>query len=159
MFSDENPFMAPVKALADTVSARRQPASEDNPLLTVERAASDWITTWLNAVAKTRDMLTERFFLSTYGSPVLQAMVGLGGDQPLAGRHAEHDLLREAATIKRRAEMEMRFEKGGIAEALARAVLYIRMPERSADERGFNVTCYGRSVRPARPANASPCRR
>src|SRR3954453_15490361 len=36
MFSDENPFMAPVKALAETVRASRQPVSANNPLLVME---------------------------------------------------------------------------------------------------------------------------
>nr|WP_294551158.1 DUF3141 domain-containing protein [uncultured Rhodopila sp.] len=148
MFSDENPFMRPVKALAETARATRQPVSDDNPLLTMERAASDWITTWLNAVGKARDTLTEKVFLTTYGSPLVQALLGLGTDQPLAGRHIEHDLLREVTIAKRRAELEGRFEKGGIADALARALVYIRIPERSADERGFTVL---QAIRDSRP--------
>ena len=37
-FSDKNPFMAPVKALAETVRAHRQPVPADNPLLAMEQA-------------------------------------------------------------------------------------------------------------------------
>jgi pimeloyl-ACP methyl ester carboxylesterase len=148
MFSDENPLMAPVKALAENVRAARQPVAADNPLLAMERAASDWITTWLKAVGETKDTLTEKFFLTTYGSPLVQALLGLGTGEPLAGRHIENDLLREATIAQRRAELEGHFEKGGIADALARALVYIRLPEGSADERGFTVL---QAIRDSRP--------
>ena len=36
-----------------------------------------------------------------------------------------------------RAELESHLETGGIPEALLRALIYIRMPEEFADERGF----------------------
>ena len=148
MFADENPLMQPVKALAETVRAARQPVSPDNPLLAMERAASDWITTCLQAYGAARDMLTEHMFLTTYGSPVLQALLGLGTDQPLARRGIERDLLREATEARRRAELETRFEAGGLPEALLRALIYVRLPERSADERGFVAM---ESIRQAQP--------
>ena len=137
MFSDENPLMQPLGALAESVRAARQPVSPDNPLLAIERTASDWITTCLKAYGAARDMWTEHMFLTTYGSPVLQALLGLGTDQPLARRGIERDLLREATEARRRAELETRFEAGGLPEVLLRALIYIRLPERSADERGF----------------------
>ena len=40
VFSDQNPMMQPVKALAESVRAARQPVSADNPLLAMEQAAS-----------------------------------------------------------------------------------------------------------------------
>ncbi|HUA77663.1 MAG TPA: hypothetical protein VMA86_08325, partial [Acetobacteraceae bacterium] len=39
--------------------------------------------------------------------------------------------------------------QGGSAEALARALIYIRLPERGVDERGFAVL---KAIRAARPA-------
>ena len=47
LFSDQNPFMQPIKPLAEMVRANRRPVSEDNPLLAMEKAASSWITTCL----------------------------------------------------------------------------------------------------------------
>ena len=148
MFADENPLMQPVKALAESVRAARQPVSPNNPLLAMERAASDGITTWLKAYGAARDMLTEHIFLTTYGSPVLQAALGLGIDQPLANRAIERDLVREATEARRRAELETRFEVGGLPEVLLRALIYIRLPERSVDERGFVAM---ESIRQAQP--------
>ena len=77
-FSDRNPAMAPVKALAESVRADRKPVSADNPLLTMEKVASTWITTCWENYRVARDAMTEAAFLATYGSPILQAMVGLG---------------------------------------------------------------------------------
>ena len=44
-------------------------------------------------------------------------------------RRIERDLAREADTAKLRAQLEQRFEAGHEEEALARALLYIRLPE------------------------------
>ncbi len=148
MFADENPLMQPVKLLAEAVRAARQPVSPDNPLLAMERAASDWIVTCLKATGTAREIFTEHMFLTTYGSPVLQAMLGLGADEPLARRGIERDLLREATEARRRAELQSRFEAGGLPEVLLRALIYIRLPERSADERGFVAM---ESIRQAQP--------
>src|ERR1700722_16288681 len=49
MYSDANPFMQPVKALAESVRAARQPVAADNPLLEMERTMSSWITSCLNS--------------------------------------------------------------------------------------------------------------
>ena len=78
MFSDQNPMMQPVKALAESVRAARQPVSKDNPLLAMEQAMSSWITACLQTFGEFRDTMTEAMFLNTYGSPWLQALVGLG---------------------------------------------------------------------------------
>ena len=59
-----------------------------------------------------RDAMTEAVFLNTYGSPLLQALVGLGAQQA-APHHPERNLIREAGEARLRAELEHRFEVGG----------------------------------------------
>jgi hypothetical protein len=147
-FSDRNPFMAPVKAMAKSVRTSRQPVSADNPLLAMERMASSWITTCLHSFGELRDTMTEAVFLSTYGSPWLQALVGLGAPQS-APHRIERDLTREAAFARLRSQMEKQFESGGPTEAALRALIYIRLPEGSIDERGFSVLKLIRASRPA----------
>ena len=137
MFSDENPLMQPVKAAAEIVRQSRHPVSADNPLLFMEQATSAWISTCLQSWGAWRDMMTEQMFLTTYGSPLLQALVGLGTDQPLARRGIDRDLLREATEAKRRGDLADRFETGGLPEAMIRSLIYVRTAERSADERGL----------------------
>lgn len=149
MFSDENPFMWPIRALADTVREERKPVAADNPLRTMEQFTSDWIAASLKAYGDARDMLTEAMFLTTYGSPVLQAMMGLSGPRPQDGSHIERDLAREAIVAHLRADLANQFEVGGIDEAVLRALIYVRIPEASIDERGFSVLKHLRAARPA----------
>jgi hypothetical protein len=146
-FSDHNPMMQPVKALAESVRATRKPVSADNPLLTMEQAASSWITSWLDAYGEFRDRMSETIFLNTYGSPLLQAMVGLGVQQTTP-QHAERDLVREAREAHLRAQLEHHFEAGGLEEAVLRALVHIRLAEGSIDERGFAVLKLLRASRP-----------
>ena len=49
--------------------------SDENPFLAMEHAASSSITSCLEAFGKFRDTMTEAIFLTTYGSPFLQALV------------------------------------------------------------------------------------
>lgn len=146
-FSDRNPMMQPVKALAESVRAARKPVSDDNPLLAMEQAASSWITSSLEAYGEWRDQLTEAVFLNTYGSPLLQAMVGLGVPSSTP-HHAERDLLREAREAQLRARLEGRFETGGAVEAALRALVYIRLADGNVDERGFAVLKLIRAAQP-----------
>jgi hypothetical protein len=147
-FSDRNPFMQPVKAMADSVRAARQPVSADNPFLAMEHTVSSWITTWLHTMGEARDAATELFFLNTYGSPMLQALVGLGGER-LPPHRIDRDLVREANAARMRAELEHRFEAGGPEEAVLRSLVYIRLPEGKVDERGFAALKLIRAARPA----------
>ncbi len=148
MFSDQNPLMQPVKVLAESVRQSRQPVAPDNPMLAFERAASSWITSSLQAMGEFRDLMTEAIFLNTYGAPWLQALVGLGA-QHSEPRGIERDLIREAGAASLRSALEQRFEVGGAEEAALRSLIYIRLPERSVDERGFAVLKLISASRPA----------
>jgi hypothetical protein len=150
MFSDRNPLMQPVKALAESVRAARQVVAADNPLLELERATSAWITSCLQSYGEFRDTMTEIMFLTTYGSPLLQSLVGLGAQQTAAPpHHIERDLARETAEARMQAELEHRFEEGHVAEAVLRALIYIRLPEGRVDERGFAMLKLIRASQPA----------
>ena len=150
VFSDQGPFMRAVKPLAEQVRANRKPVKVDNPLLVMEKAASSWITTWLQTWGDVRDIMTEVLFLNTYGSPLLQAMVGLGAQPGAPPHRIERDLVREAAAAELRSELEHRFDEGGLEEALLRSLIYVRLPAGAADERGFRML---KAIRQSRNAN------
>jgi hypothetical protein len=150
LFSDQNPFMQPVKPLANWVRANRAPVTKDNPLLAVEDSASSWITTCLQTWGEVRDSLTEVVFLNTYGSPLLQAMVGLGAQPDAPPHRIERNLVREAEAGELRSELKHRFDEGGLEEALLRSLIYVRLPAGAADERAFRML---KAIRESRNAN------
>jgi hypothetical protein len=149
LFSDQNPFTKAVKPLTEAVRANRTPVSPDNPLLVMEKAASSWITTYLESWGAMRDGMTEAFFLNAYGAPLLQAMVGLGGPKE-APRRIERDLVREAAAAELRSSLGRKFEEGGLEEAALRALIYLRLPGGAFDERGFRML---KNIREQRKSN------
>jgi pimeloyl-ACP methyl ester carboxylesterase len=137
MFADENPLMRPVADWAEKVRENRRPVSPENPFLACERMMSDMITSGLEMWGKARDAATEAFFFNTYGSPVVQAMVGLRADQTSASRDIARDVAREAAAKQVAAHLEQQIDQGGLIEAAVRALIYVRLPEGKVDERGF----------------------
>jgi len=150
LLSDRNPLAKPLKDMADAVRADRKPVAEDNPLLTMERVASTWFSTWWESYRLARDAMTEATFLAAYGSPLLQASLGLAAPAAAGQTRIARDLGREAAATQRRMELERMFDVGGLAEAIVRSLIYIRLPDRSIDERGFAML---KAIRQARPAN------
>ena len=149
MFSDRNPLMQPVKAVADTVRANRKPVAADNPWLAMEKITSSWITACLTSYGDLRDAMTEGLFLNLYGSPLLQARVGLAVPETVPSRHIDRDLGREAAAAHMQAGLELLFHTGQLEEAVLRSLVYIRLPEGSVDERGFAALKLVRASRPA----------
>jgi len=97
------------------------------------------ISSTLSAAGKARDSMVEQVFHATYGSPLLQALVGLDPAGDGADRTAARDRLREHARSARRRELERRFDEGSPLEAALRAIIFIRQAEGVVDERGFAV--------------------
>ncbi len=149
IFSDDNPMMQPVKTLADSVRQERRSVSPDNPLLAAENAASSWMTACLKAYGEVRDLMMEAMFLATYGSPFLQALVGLRAGDAVSAQHIERDLFRELANAQLRVQLEHSFGEGGLLDAVMRSIIYVRLPEGAADERGFAMLKLIRESRPA----------
>jgi pimeloyl-ACP methyl ester carboxylesterase len=139
MFSDQNPFMRPFAAWADSIRADRHPASPNNPLAAMERQASEGIVKSLDGSTAVRDSMQEAIFHGVYGSALLQAMVGLAAETPSSGRRISRDLARELAAAKILAELQTRLAKGGLLEAGVRAMIYVHLPEGTTDERDYNA--------------------
>jgi pimeloyl-ACP methyl ester carboxylesterase len=136
-FSDRNPLMRPLADLAETVRENRRPVSPNNPFLAFERMTSDTIASGLEMWGKARDAATEALFFNTYGSPFLQAAVGLRADNVSVSRRIGRDVTREAAAKEAAVRLEQQIGQGGLLEAAVRALIYIRLPEGKVDERGF----------------------
>ncbi len=137
IFSDENPAMRLVAESAEQVRKDRQAASEDNFFATAEKTMASTISASLSAFGAARDAMTEQLFHMTYGSPMLQALVGLDPKDEASRRKPDRDALREQVQARTRQDLETRFESGGAVEAALRSIAYVRMGEGSVDERGF----------------------
>ena len=94
--------------------------------------------------------MTEATFLNVYGSPLLQAAVGLMAEPNVAPRHIERDLGRESAAAELRNALDHRYEAGTADEGALRALIYARRPDGAADERGFRML---KIIRDTRKAN------
>ena len=133
-FSDQNPFLVPVAAAAEKIRGDRHPVDASNPFLALEKSASSWIVTNLEIFAKMRGAIMETAFLDLYGSPLLQAAVGMKGD-PTKVKRVSGDGGEVTIT---QAETRADMTRGGLLEAGLRALLYV-MRGGSADERQFNA--------------------
>jgi hypothetical protein len=138
LFSDENPVMRTVPALADAVRENRRPVRRDNPFVQAEHMAADFIEGSLTAFGKAVDAWKEVTFLATYGHPVVQALAGIDAATSVEGP-AERDLPREALVAIREKDLRQRVRTGGPLEAALRALIWVAMTVDRADERMFRA--------------------
>ena len=137
LLSDNNPFMPPIAAAAEAVSQARRPAASDNMFVAWERGVSKASVESLDRWRDFRDSWCERLFFAIYGSPPLQAAVGLS-NEPTRRKHAVEP--RHRAFIEQQiADLKSRMAEGGLREAAIRAMIYIIVAEGFADERTFAV--------------------
>ncbi len=139
LFSDQNPAMAPIASLAEQVRSNRKRIASDNPLIAMQEQFSNQIVAGLEAWREASEKLSERTFLAIYGSPTLQAAVGVdpAGTQPL--RKASKNPLHRELLQKRIAELRSQISAGGLRAAVIRAIVYAGVSRGGVDERGFEM--------------------
>lgn len=137
LLSDQNPLMTPIPVLAERIRADRHALDEANLFRELESAASDQITRSLNAWRDLRDGSVERLFLDVYGQPLLQALVGLGGDAHVHRRRPGAEPEHRRFIERRRAELTESIADGGSHEAVIRALIFVLGGATSTDERNF----------------------
>jgi hypothetical protein len=138
-FSNANPFMAPVEAMAEKVHKDRRPIALDNPFLGMQEAVSKQIIAVLDGWRDFTEAVAERTFLTVYGSPALQAAAGIdpGDSRPL--RKPAKNPLHTELLQKRMTELRSQMQTGGLREAVARALIYVGLGRGSVDKRGFET--------------------
>jgi len=148
MFSDQNPMMGWVAPLAEQARAERKSTDAENPFLKAQQQFSDMMTQWLEAFGELRDQTQEAVFHAIYGSPWLQASMGVrphgSRPRPKPGTSPEHI----AALAARIEELRASMNQGGLFEAGVRALVYIAMGQRAVDARSFETL---RRLREANP--------
>jgi pimeloyl-ACP methyl ester carboxylesterase len=137
-FSSQNPFMAVVKATAEQVSEHRKPVSTDNPFLAFQEHVSKQIVHALDGWRDSQEALSEAIFLAVYGSPALQAAVGVD-PQSEPSRPQEMSAKHREMLQARIAELKSRIGEGGLREAAIRGLLYVGSARGMVDERSLEA--------------------
>jgi hypothetical protein len=136
LFSNENPMMAPIAAAADEVRKDRKPVAGENPFVAMQETASRQIVAALDAWRELTEAMAERTFLAVYGSPTLQAAVGVDPAATRPWRKAAKSPLHRELLQKRIDELKAVIPEGGLRAAVIRSILYAGMPRAAIDERG-----------------------
>ena len=136
VFSNANPMMAPVAAVAEQVRKTRKPVVDHNPLLKIQENMSRQIVAVLDVFREITETLAERSFMGIYGSPALQAAMGIEQTATRPLRKASRSLLHHELLQQRISEFKSRISVGGLREAVIRSLLYAGMARAAVDERG-----------------------
>ncbi|MGC1092727.1 MAG: DUF3141 domain-containing protein, partial [Pseudolabrys sp.] len=139
LFSDQNPAMASVAALAEQVRENRKSPASDNPLVAMQENFSNQIVAALDAWRQASETLSERMFLAIYGSPTLQAAVGVDPASTQRLRKAAKNPLHRELLQNRIAEIKSHIPAGGLRAAIVRGLIYAGMNRAAIDERGFEL--------------------
>jgi hypothetical protein len=145
--TDANPLMGKLAETADEVRENRKPASPDNPFIVAQEAMSEQIVKSLDAWRQTTERLSEQMFMSIYGSPVLQAAVGVNPESAKPRRPGKSLIHRELRE-KRIAELKAKINQGGLVECAVRGLLYAGAPRGAVDERGVEALLRIRMTEP-----------
>jgi pimeloyl-ACP methyl ester carboxylesterase len=137
-FSSQNPFMAAVKSTAEQMSEHRKPVSTDNPFLAFQEQVSKQITHALDSWRDSQEALSEAIFLAVYGSPALQAAVGID-PQSTPSRRQEMSAKYREMLQARIAELKSKIGEGGLREAAIRGLLYVGSARGMVDERSLEA--------------------
>jgi pimeloyl-ACP methyl ester carboxylesterase len=149
MFGPRNPWMSWIATEAERVRGRRQAAGAGNPLLTAQEMVSRQIVEGLDNWRQAMERLSEDAFHAIYGAPTLQAAVGIDTSSSERPRKAERSKLHEALVERRIEELRGETARGGLAEGLVRALLWVGMTRSAVDERGFAAITRLRDAHPA----------
>jgi hypothetical protein len=138
IFGGEGALMKKVAAHAETIRENRKPATATNPFLKAQETVSKSIVNTLDKWRDAQEALSESMFLAIYGSPALQAAVGIDPNvnpSPRPEMSEEH----RKALVARIAELRSKIPLGGLRESGLRALLYVGMARGMVDERSLEA--------------------
>ena len=134
----DNPTTKVIAEVADNAREHRKPVAADNPFLAFQEAMSKNIVGALDQWRDAQEALSETLFLTVYGSPALQAAVGI---DPRSAPSAKPEM---TADYRKRldariAELKSQIDSGGLRECLIRALLHVGMSRGMVDERSVEA--------------------
>lgn len=137
-FSSKNPLMSMVKSMAGQVSEDRKQVSKDNPFIAFQEQISKQIINALDSWRDSQEALSEATFLAVYGSPALQAAVGVD-PQSASSRRQEMSAAHRDMLERRIAELKSGIDEGGLRAAAVRSLLYVGSARGMVDERSLEA--------------------
>jgi Protein of unknown function (DUF3141). len=138
MLSSQNPFMTAVENAADKAREERKPVAKDNPFLTFQERHIETNRQFARSMARLAGEASEAMFLAVYGSPALQAAVGVDPEST-PSRRREMDARHRELLQARIAELKSKIGSGGLREAGIRALLYVGSARGMVDERSLEA--------------------
>lgn len=136
--SSENPLMKTVQTAAEKAREERKSAAQDNPFLVMQEKISNHIVNSLDQWRDSQEALSEAMFLALYGSPALQAAVGVD-PQATPSRHREMSAQHRELLQTRIAELKSQIGEGGLREGVIRGLLYVGSARGMVDERSLEA--------------------
>ncbi len=132
MFADINPFMAPVKTMAESVKENRRPASPDNPFLALEKEFSKNMMSALDLFRDVRDATQEVVFKTIYGGSWMRSLFPQSETEESTRR-------KETTAPEKRKQLKKEAESGGFIEAAIRVIMAIHNADRMYAQKEFDV--------------------
>ncbi|MDZ5649060.1 DUF3141 domain-containing protein [Nitrospirillum sp. BR 11828] len=139
LFSETNPWLNGVPALAAAARRDRRAVGEENMWRRMEQHLAHHMETALDVYRDRRDATAEALFMGIYGHPLTQALFGLDADDAPPRSHPGETPEHRRFLAEQGAELRRRLHVGGLREAGLRALLHVALAERMADARGFNA--------------------
>ncbi len=139
ILSDKSKLMASVAPLAVQVRNHREAAPKDNPFRQMERQLAKSFKGSLDLWGEWRDQITEQFFMSFYGMPLVQDLVGLGARDGAPRRHPGVSPEHLAFVNSRIEELRGQVHQGGLREAAVRVLMYVSQAQGGIDERSYSL--------------------
>lgn len=138
MFGDDNLGTRAIAEAADNVRDHRKPAAKSNPFIALQESYSNSIVSALDAWRDLRDAASEQLFLAVYGSPALQAAVGIDPNATPESRPKMTEEHRRLLAARIQA-LKDKIEHGGLRDCVLRGLLYVGMARGMVDERSLEA--------------------
>ncbi|WP_347267708.1 DUF3141 domain-containing protein [Paracoccus sp. (in: a-proteobacteria)] len=136
-FGSANPWMPWVAFEAGRVRENRLPAAPDNPFLALQARVSESMVAGLEAWRRTAENIAETGFHAIYGNGLLQAALGIDTTGARAPRKPARSQLHDKLVCHRREALRADMDRGGLDQAVVRALVWAAMSRRVVDERSF----------------------
>jgi hypothetical protein len=137
-FAGQNPLTKAIETGAEQVREHRKHAASDNPFFALQDNISNSIVGVLDRWRDTQEALSEKIFLSVYGSPALQAAVGIDPNadpSPKPEMSADYRGRLDARIL----ELKSKMTSGGLRESMIRGLLYVGASRGMVDERSLEA--------------------